>query len=377
METTDLETRVEDWCAEHPGYGPDNYPDYFRAAGTPLVGNDEYAATDALMAAWHEATVDRRLSPPCAACGQGHHRHVSKPKVRERDSRIAVITDIPVRECDACGDTLLDEYVASRLDELFADALASNQVTVRRYTAILTPDVTGVRVVDDYVVEVAFADGAVGEYDFAGKLWGAVFKPLREDYSQFAAVQPGMGTIVWPVGDDPDGWPDWSPEELYIHIREGQRPSSRPVPGELPGELPTLAADLTWTRINGGRAFAAITNWDEDRDPVVGERVLAADGGSERPEAVITELRGDGTIILTVPRYAPELPADLNNEDDDGNGYARISVAEFRPSQVFPGARLVAGREPGSAGPVTVLRTELLRTAGGEATVLVTFDKDV
>jgi len=35
--------------------------------------------------------------------------------------------------------------------------------------------------------------------------------------------------------------------------------------------------------------------------------VLLADGGSERIEALITEIRGDGTVVLSVPAYAKPL----------------------------------------------------------------------
>jgi hypothetical protein len=67
---------------------------------------------------------------------------------------------------------------------------------------------------------------------------------------------------------------------------------------------PVLAADLTWVRVNGGRTTAHIANWDEDIPPSVGLQVVAADGGSERMEATITEVRDDGTLVLNV--RAPE-----------------------------------------------------------------------
>jgi hypothetical protein len=43
------------------------------------------------------------------------------------------------------------------------------------------------------------------------------------------------------------------------------------------------------------------------RNPYEGQRVLLADGGSERLEALITEIRGDGTGLLSVPAYAKPL----------------------------------------------------------------------
>ena len=71
--------------------------------------------------------------------------------------------------------------------------------------------------------------------------------------------------------------------------------------------LPVLAADLTFVKVNGGLAFADLVNWDEDVDPYEGQRVLVADGGSERLEALVTEIRGDGTVVLSVPAYAKPL----------------------------------------------------------------------
>ena len=68
--------------------------------------------------------------------------------------------------------------------------------------------------------------------------------------------------------------------------------------------LPVLAVDLTFVKVNGGRGYGNLVNWDEDADPLVGQHVLAADGGSERLEAIITEIRSDGTIVVTFPAYA-------------------------------------------------------------------------
>lgn len=66
-------------------------------------------------------------------------------------------------------------------------------------------------------------------------------------------------------------------------------------------DTPVLAADLTFVKVNGGRAFADLVNWDEDADPYEGQRVLLADAGSQRLEALITAIRGDGTLALPCP----------------------------------------------------------------------------
>ena len=67
--------------------------------------------------------------------------------------------------------------------------------------------------------------------------------------------------------------------------------------------LIVLPTDLTWVKVNGGRGFARTSNWDGDGAPVVGQRVLAVDGGLERIEAVMAEVRSD-TIVLAFPQFA-------------------------------------------------------------------------
>ena len=71
--------------------------------------------------------------------------------------------------------------------------------------------------------------------------------------------------------------------------------------------LPLLAADLTFVKVNGGLAFADLVNWDEDVAHYEGQRVLLADGGSQRLEALITQIRPDGTVVLSGPAYAKPL----------------------------------------------------------------------
>jgi YgiT-type zinc finger domain-containing protein len=67
----------------------------------------------------------------------GEIRLGRKPKVVQRDGRVAVVTDVPVEECPSCGMTWLDGPVARRLDELFRGMLARiwwrSVLTVRRW----------------------------------------------------------------------------------------------------------------------------------------------------------------------------------------------------------------------------------------------------
>jgi hypothetical protein len=63
--------------------------------------------------------------------------------------------------------------------------------------------------------------------------------------------------------------------------------------------------------VNGGRGYADTANWEHDEPPVEGLHVWAADGGSERLEAVIAELRTDGTLVLLFPKYLDASPRSV------------------------------------------------------------------
>ncbi len=71
-------------------------------------------------------------------------------------------------------------------------------------------EVTSVRVIKPYVLEVSFSDGVCKCVDIEPLLWGEMFEPLR-DFALFSqvAVDPELATIVWPNGADV------SPEYLY------------------------------------------------------------------------------------------------------------------------------------------------------------------
>lgn len=52
----------------------------------------------------------------CARCGQRDYRSVTRAKLAERDGRVAVVLDVPMQECSACGDRWLAWPVARVLD---------------------------------------------------------------------------------------------------------------------------------------------------------------------------------------------------------------------------------------------------------------------
>lgn len=76
-------------------------------------------------------------------------------------------------------------------------------------------DVTKVRVLARYVVELTFADKAVRVIDLEPLMWGPAFEGLLEDYELFRQlrVDPDAGTIVWPNGSD------LSPRTLYLESK--------------------------------------------------------------------------------------------------------------------------------------------------------------
>jgi len=55
----------------------------------------------------------------CTACGRGEMVKERHPRVVERDGRVAVVRDVPVLVCDACGQVYLGTDVAKQLDVLF------------------------------------------------------------------------------------------------------------------------------------------------------------------------------------------------------------------------------------------------------------------
>ena len=65
-------------------------------------------------------------------------------------------------------------------------------------------DVTAVRVLARYFVELTFADGTARVIDLEAMLWGPVFEPLLADYQLFrrVGIDPDAGTLVWSDGAD-------------------------------------------------------------------------------------------------------------------------------------------------------------------------------
>jgi len=61
-----------------------------------------------------------------------------------------------------------------------------------------------------YRLYVCFNNGAKGEIDLSGELWGEMFEPLRDPCAFRTAYQhPDLGTVAWANGAD------LAPEFLY------------------------------------------------------------------------------------------------------------------------------------------------------------------
>ena len=76
-------------------------------------------------------------------------------------------------------------------------------------------DVSGVRVLARYVVELTFDDDSVRVIDLEDWLRGPAFAPVRDDYDTFCAVRVNTesGTIEFPNGAD------LSPAALYLESK--------------------------------------------------------------------------------------------------------------------------------------------------------------
>ncbi len=71
----------------------------------------------------------------CEVWDNGARRPARRPYVDQRDGRVAVVTDIPVEECPACGEVWFAEQVALRVDEPLTEMLTTELVAARPYRA--------------------------------------------------------------------------------------------------------------------------------------------------------------------------------------------------------------------------------------------------
>ena len=65
----------------------------------------------------------------------------------------------------------------------------------------MNPVVTSVRALDDYVLELSFANGEIRRFDIKPYLGRGIFVRLR-DLALFQAAQVVAGSVEWPTGLD-------------------------------------------------------------------------------------------------------------------------------------------------------------------------------
>ena len=69
----------------------------------------------------------------CERCDQADRHAVRRAKLGERGGRVAVVLDVPMEECPACGERWLDWDVARRLDGLLNDMLSGDVEVATRH----------------------------------------------------------------------------------------------------------------------------------------------------------------------------------------------------------------------------------------------------
>jgi YgiT-type zinc finger domain-containing protein len=77
--------------------------------------------------------VDDHLTR-CERCDQADRQPVQRAKLAERDGRVAIVLEVPMQECPACGGRWLGWEVARRLDFMLDAMLAGDvEVATRHY----------------------------------------------------------------------------------------------------------------------------------------------------------------------------------------------------------------------------------------------------
>ena len=69
----------------------------------------------------------------CERCSQGERVPVRRAKTAERDGRVAVVLEVPMEECPACGDRWMTWETSHRLDDLLRSMLDSDAEMATRH----------------------------------------------------------------------------------------------------------------------------------------------------------------------------------------------------------------------------------------------------
>ncbi len=69
----------------------------------------------------------------CASCDQADRAPVRRAKLAERDGRIAVVLEVPMEECPACGVRWLTLAVAESLDTMLRRLISGAETSTAHW----------------------------------------------------------------------------------------------------------------------------------------------------------------------------------------------------------------------------------------------------
>lgn len=71
----------------------------------------------------------------CTVCGTRMDRMITDLPFKLSEGRIVILRQLPVLQCGACSEYLLDDGVMARIDEILAQSDESAELEVLRYAA--------------------------------------------------------------------------------------------------------------------------------------------------------------------------------------------------------------------------------------------------
>ena len=71
----------------------------------------------------------------CQVCGKDLRKVVTSLPFKLGKERILIVKDLPVLQCDECGEYLLEDGVMARIEEMIERSDASAELEILRYAA--------------------------------------------------------------------------------------------------------------------------------------------------------------------------------------------------------------------------------------------------
>ncbi len=71
----------------------------------------------------------------CHICGADMRVLVTDLPFKVSETTIVILKDLPVSQCDNCGEYLLDDFVLSRIEDLLAKVDAAAELEIVKYAA--------------------------------------------------------------------------------------------------------------------------------------------------------------------------------------------------------------------------------------------------